>query len=108
MGRPQVSEWNQGRSLLLTVAIGAGLMLSGGAILAHAESPEHCQHRIQHAEHELHEAVERHGRDSRQAERKRVELREARERCWRENHRWWDEREQRWHDQHDWNDHDRD
>jgi len=95
-----------------SLSIGGALVLSAAAPSAMAQSREEveqrCQHRIQHAEHELHEAIEHHGRDSRQAEHGRRELHEARQQCWRENHRWWDEREQRWHDQRDWNDHDRD
>lgn len=95
-----------------SLGIGGALVLSAAAPSAMAQSHEEveqrCQHRIAHAEHELHEAVEHHGRDSRQAQHERRELHEAREQCWRENHRWWDEREQRWHEQRDWNDHDRD
>jgi hypothetical protein len=73
-----------------------------------AESYDHCQRRIAHAEHEVHLAVERHGRNSRKADHERLELHEARERCWRERHQWWDEREHRWHAERDWDDHDRD
>jgi hypothetical protein len=73
---------------------------------AHAETQEQCQRRIAHAEHELHEAIERHGRNSRQADRERRELRGARERCWREHRRWWDEHEHRWRQERDWNDRD--
>src|SRR5215471_9423264 len=69
---------------------------------------ERCQRRVEHAEHELHEAIERHGRSSRQADHERRELQEARERCWREHHRWWNEHERRWHDQRDWDDRDHD
>ncbi len=93
---------------IMTTAALAGLLLFTAAPKAHAESPEECQHRIQHADHELHEAIERHGRDSREAADKRQRLHEARERCWQENHRWWDEDEHRWHDQQDYNDRDHD
>ena len=72
------------------------------------EIDERCQRRIEHAEHDLHEAIEHHGRYSRQADHERRELREARDRCWREHHRWWDEHERRWHDQRDWSDRDHD
>jgi hypothetical protein len=74
----------------------------------HAETVDQCQHRIQHAEHDLHEAIEHHGRHSKQANHERSELQAARDRCWHENHRWWDEHEQRWRTGHDWNDHDHD
>src|ERR1700752_5332943 len=48
------------------------------------------------------------GCQSEQAERRRHELHDARERCWNVNHRWWDEHEHRWHTDHDWDDHDHD
>ena len=65
-----------------------------------------CQRRIAKADHKLHEAIEHHGWYSRQAEHQRHELREAREHCWNEYHRWWDEDGHRWHNDHDWDDHD--
>jgi hypothetical protein len=73
-----------------------------------ADDVDRCQRRIVHAEHEFHEAVERHGRNSRQAEHERRELHEARERCWREHHRWWDEHEHRWRTERDWDERDHD
>jgi hypothetical protein len=73
-----------------------------------AEGTDKCQGRILHAEHELHEAIEHHGRRSRQADQERRELRTARERCWRERHQWWDEHDHRWHHERDWDDHDHD
>ena len=67
-----------------------------------------CQRRISKADHRLHEAVEHHGRESRQAERARHELHEARERCWNNSHRWWDEHERKWRTERDWDDRDHD
>lgn len=96
------------RTLLTSMAIAAAMVLFTGVPRAHAESEEECQHRIAHADHELHEAIERFGPESRQAEHERHELHEARERCWREHRRWWDEDAHRWHDQHDWDDRDHD
>jgi hypothetical protein len=109
MDRWKLTSFGWMKSCALSVGIAAGLMTFGGAVpKAHAESPEECQQRIVHAEHDLHKAIEHHGRDSKQANHERHELQEARERCWREHHRWWDEREQRWHDQKDWDDQYRD
>lgn len=93
---------------LLTGALLSAVLLFGAVPRAHADGVDRCQRRIAHAEHELHEAVERHGRNSRQAEHERHELHEARERCWREEHRWWDEHEHRWRTEHDWDDRDHD
>jgi hypothetical protein len=100
------------KSWLGSLGIVAALVLSSAVPRAlgqsQAEIDERCQRRVQHAEHELHEAIERHGRDSREADHERRELHEVREQCWREHHRWWDEHEQRWHDQRDWDDRDHD
>jgi len=96
-----------GRTLLVS-AVFLGMLAFAGAPRAAAESYDACQHRIFKADHRLHEAVEHHGWQSRQADNARRELREARERCWRENHRWWDEDGHRWHSNHDWDDHDHD
>ena len=74
----------------------------------YAEDVDQCQRRVAHAEHELHQAIEKHGRNSKQANHERRELHEARERCWRERHQWWDEHERRWHKERDWNEHDHD
>jgi len=83
-------------------------VLAFGAPALHAEDIDRCQRRVAHADHELHEAIEKHGRSSRQATHERRELHEARERCWRERQRWWDEHEHRWHTQRDWDEHDHD
>jgi hypothetical protein len=94
-------------SMLSAAALGAFLMVSGVPRL-HAEDADRCQRRVAHAEHDLHKAIEKHGRHSRQADHERRELRQARERCWRQEHRWWDDHERRWRQDHDWDDHDHD
>ncbi len=95
-------------SVLSGAALTAVLMFTAAVPRLHAEDIDRCQRRVAHAEHELHQAIERHGRDSRQANHERRELRDARERCWREQHRWWDEHEHRWRTERDWDEHDHD
>jgi hypothetical protein len=92
---------------VIGAAIGTGLLLLSG-LGARAESVEHCQRRIAHADHELHEAIEHHGLHSRQAKHERRELHEVRERCWREHHQWWDEHQRRWRTDREWDDRDHD
>ncbi|HUE51590.1 MAG TPA: hypothetical protein VMO80_04555 [Terriglobales bacterium] len=99
---------NSVRKSLFSLVILAGVLLSVGLPRLQAEDADRCQRRIQHAEHELHEAMEKHGRRSRQADHERRELHEARERCWRERQRWWDEHEHRWRTERDWDDRDHD
>jgi dienelactone hydrolase len=96
-----------GRTLLITAAF-LGMLAFAGAPRASAESYDSCQHRIVKADHKLHQAVDHHGWNSKQADRARFELRQARERCWNERHRWWDEDGHRWHSDRDWDDHDHD
>ena len=83
-----------------------GLMTLSGSPPAKAD--DDCQRRIVKADHELHEAAEHHGWNSKQAAHRRHELQEAREYCWKHNHRWWDEDERRWHTDRDWDDRDHD
>ncbi len=42
---------------------------------------DNCRHRIERAEGRLHEAIRRHGEHSRQAQERRRQLEEVRERC---------------------------
>jgi hypothetical protein len=94
-------------SLLSGAVLTAALLLTAVPQL-HAEDYDRCQRRVIHAEHALHEAIERDGRHSARADHERRELHATRERCWRERHRWWDEHEHRWHTERDWDEHDHD
>ena len=89
--------------LLLTGAALTACFLFTSAPKVRADESE-CQHRLAKADHRLHEAVEHHGWDSKQAEHARHDLREAREYCWSTYHRWWDEDDHRWHTDRDWDD----
>jgi len=95
------------KGALFSIVAGGVLLFTGNPTLR-AETVDHCQRRIVHAERELHEAILRHGRNSWRANHERRELHSARERCWRERQRWWDEHEHRWHTARDWNEHDHD
>jgi hypothetical protein len=99
---------NTVRKSLLSLAILAGVLLCTAMPRLQAEDLDRCRRRVAHADHELHEAIEKHGRNSKQANHERRELHNARERCWRERHQWWDEHEGRWHKDRDWNERDHD
>jgi hypothetical protein len=73
---------------------------------AFADEHDQCRERIRHAEHELHDAIDKHGPQSPEAEHKRHDLNDAREWCWKHDHGWWDEQNQRWHTERDWEGHD--
>ncbi len=95
------------RSALAAVAM-VGLLAFVATPRVYADDYDRCQRRIAKADHRLHEAIEHHGWNSRQADHARHELHEARERCWNNYHRWWDEDGHRWHTDRDWDDHDHD
>jgi len=84
-----------GRATLATVALG-GLLLFAGAPSAKANDWEGCDRRVDRAEWKLHEAIEHHGYYSRQADHWRHELREERERCWRERREWRERNDRDW------------
>src|ERR1700751_171871 len=88
---------------ILAIAGFASFLLFTGAPRGRAGEHE-CQERIAKADHRLHEAVEHHGWDSKQAEHARHELQEACEYCYTTYHSWWDEDDHRWHSYRDWDD----
>jgi hypothetical protein len=92
----------------IAIAFLAGMLFFTAVPRARAESEADCQRRVARADQLLHIAVQKNGPQSEDAQRRRQELHEARERCWNEHHKWWDEDQHRWHDQQDWDDHDHD
>ena len=89
--------------LILAGAALAGFLVFASAPSVRADERE-CQHRLAKADHKVHEAVEHHGWESKQAEHARHDLHEAREYCWSTYHKWWDEDDHRWHTDRDWDD----
>lgn len=57
---------------------------AAGSVTARAD--DRCEKRVHKAEQDLEKAVHKHGEHSRQAEQKRHELEEARERCHHGDH----------------------
>ena len=86
--------------LLVTFAALAGFLALSSARVSANEAE--CQHRTEKADHNLHDAIKHHGYDSKQAEHARHELAEAREYCWSESHKWWDEDAHQWRTEHNW------
>ena len=83
------------------------LLLFAAVPPSHADDRERCQQRIEKAEARLDEAIRKHGEYSHQANDRRRDLNAERERCWREQHGWWDAHAHQWHNDPDW-DHDHD
>ena len=68
-------------SRFLAVLITAAMILGSSAIASAVDRDSKCEQRIHKAEDNLQKAVRKHGEHSRQAEQKRHQLEEARERC---------------------------
>jgi hypothetical protein len=75
-----------GKATLAAAAFG-GFLLFAGAPSAKANDGRDDDRGVNRAEWNLHEAIERHGYYSRQAQHWRHELREEQQRCWRERER---------------------
>ncbi len=74
--------FKQIRNKGIIVALMAGFFLTGSVVPVHAvDRDDKCEHNIRKAEGNLQNAIRRHGEHSRQAEKKRHDLEEARERC---------------------------
>jgi hypothetical protein len=92
----KLSKW------MMALAVLAAFTILPAMPRAHAETEEQCKDRIVKANVKLHDAIDHHGPNSSQADHARHDLQDARERCWKEHHKWWDEDQHRWHDQQDW------
>lgn len=86
---------NRAGQVILGALLGASL-LAGTAVPAHADQDERCRRDVHRAEQNLDKAIRKHGEHSRQAEDRRRQLDEARERChMRDEHRDDDRRDHR-------------
>jgi hypothetical protein len=66
----------------ILAAVLAAIFLAGSAVPSKAlDRDDKCEQRIHKAETNLQKAVQRHGEHSRQAEKRRHQLEETRERC---------------------------
>jgi hypothetical protein len=94
----------------LATALSAAMLLATAPSARADDDHEKCQPRIEKAEARLHDAIRHHGERSPQAESRRHELNEERERCWNSYHGWWNGVDHRWHSERDWDrdDHDHD
>ena len=100
--------------MLLAAAALSTFLLLGGLPAARADErheQHECRERMEKAETKLEKEIRKHGRRSRQADKRRADLNAARERCWNQYHRWYSGRDHNWHNDRDWDrddDHDHD
>lgn len=99
----------QAQCLFTKVKAASGMVVLASATLfvtavpcARAGDHEKCERRIEKAEARLDQAIRQHGEQSSQAERRRHELSEVRQRCWDARHGWWDPAAHKWHSDRDW------
>jgi hypothetical protein len=82
--------------------VALAFLLFVGAPRSQADDREKCQHAIEKAEANLDKAIHDHGDHSHQADDRRRDLNAERERCWNENHQWWNGKDHRWETEHNW------
>jgi hypothetical protein len=96
----------------MTLRLALGSVVFAGSLMFATSSAvradDDCQKRTIKADHNLHEAIQKHGPQSSQAEHWRSELAAARNYCWGHEHKWWNEDSHDWHDKQDWDAHDHD
>lgn len=78
-------DWSWSRTAVLAAFLGA--MLLGTS--ATAEAHDRCRERIQRAEVRLNKAIQRHGYNSRQAQKRRRELERENRRCRFDHRGYW-------------------
>jgi hypothetical protein len=71
---------------ILAAVLAAFFLLGSGVPAQAMDRHGKCEHRIRQAEANLDKAIRKHGERSRQAEHRRRELYEARERCRHRDH----------------------
>ncbi len=76
-----------GKASLLAAVLSAFLLFCGATPAQAHDGDGNCARRIHRAEEKLEREIYRHGPYSRQAEKRRHELEEARERCYRHRYR---------------------
>ena len=74
----KVNRW---KNILFVPALGVLLLAGGVARTQASDNDRQCQQRIHRAEEKLRKEIDRHGEQSRQAEKRRHELEEAQRSC---------------------------
>jgi len=72
---------NRWKNILFVPALGLLLLAGGVARTQAGDNDRHCEQRIHKAEENLRKEIDRHGEHSRQAEKRRQELEEAKRSC---------------------------
>jgi hypothetical protein len=101
-------------SLIGGLAISAALVVSSGPrASANDDSRSRCRSRVEKADAHYRNELREHGKHSAKADEARGKLKEELERCWADDHSWYDPHHREWRTDRDWDrsydwDHDRD
>jgi hypothetical protein len=90
------------KAACLTVVLASTALFVASVPRARADDHEKCEKRIAKAEARLDQAIRHHGKQSSQAESRRHELSQERQRCWDTHHGWRDGAAHKWHSDRDW------
>ena len=102
------------RSLVAGLAICGTMVLSAGPkAAANDYSRTRCRSRVEKAEQHYRHEVREHGRRSGKAEEAKAKLNQEWEKCYADDHAWYDPHRREWRHDRDWDrnydwDHDRD
>lgn len=101
-------------SLIAACALSATLLFSTAPkAAANDDTRARCRSRVEKAEDHYRHEVREHGKHSAKADEARAKLKEEWEKCWTDDHAWYDPHRNEWRTERDWDhhydwDHDRD
>lgn len=109
-------EFSKLRTLVTGLAISAALLFSTAPkASADDNSRTRCRGRVEKAEEHYRHEVSEHGKHSGKAEEAKAKMNNEWEKCWADDHSWYDPHRHEWRTDRDWdrsydwdNDHDRD
>ena len=96
------------KRVLLSTSLTGAMLFSAAVPAAQAADRAKCQRNIEKSEVKLEDAIRKHGAASHQAQQRRRDLNNERQKCWNTYHAWYNGQERQWHNARDWDrDHDR-
>ena len=108
MNSPKLSSLVAGLAICATMVFSTGPKAS-----ANDDSRTRCRSRVEKAEERYRHEVREHGKHSGKAEEAKAKMNQEWEKCWADDHAWYDPHRHEWRSDRDWDhnydwDHDRD
>jgi len=107
-------KFQRASTLITGLAIGATLLFSTAPkASANDDSRTRCRSRVEKAQEHYRHEVREHGKRSGKAQEARAKMNQEWEKCWADDHAWYDPHRHEWRSDRDWDhnydwDHDRD